>query len=103
MMSKLDNIDAIQQKIYSLLSDIEKISKEYETISESTDSLPVISLRDSLNLDLGKKISFSPLRDFDRSVELRKSHQKKVEELESKRSEYIIASIDNMISSINNI
>jgi|SRR5690606_296972 len=66
-------------------------------------SLPIETLSESMDFDAKKPRSKYSLSDMKRQFVLRKLHQEKLKELESKKIELSIAKIDNIINDIESI
>lgn len=107
------NLKLLTKTIKELTLDLQAIVEEhdrYRLNSSSVDdafgwlnSLPIESLKESLDKDYSNPRSKYSLSDMKHKFALRKLHDQKKEKLEDLKSKLNIAKIDELINIINNI
>jgi hypothetical protein len=112
MKLKSDNQKVLQKSVRDLDSDLRAITKEHnaygingseEEIEEWFHCLPIESLRESIDFENKVPRTKYSLQDMKRRFALRKTHEKKKDELEKKKSELQVSKIDDLIACIERI
>jgi hypothetical protein len=111
MKSKKSSVKQLQASIKELeltIKSLEEESKLYpfkeeevkSFISITFDSFPVLSLRDSLEIEHGLPRNKLTLKTYKRKFQIRKLYNKAVKELNLKKDELKIAQIDLLLKDI---
>jgi hypothetical protein len=116
-MSRRDNSPEarcrrLRRNIRELNLDVQAIIEEHDRyrlggdpnrIEEFFESLPIETLRESLERENGRPRTTFSLRDMHHKFGLRKLHDKKMEELARRQCEYNIARIEMLESKIRKV
>lgn len=108
---KLSRTKQIEKEIKKTTLDIKAIMEEHDRYKFKSDkeayafmeSLPIETLTDSLNKDLGKPRSRISLKDIPHVNKLHREFDEKQESLKKLKNDLFIAQIDELQEKINNI
>lgn len=107
----LSKTKQLEEEIKETTLDIKAIIEEHDRYKFKSDkevyafmeSLPIETLRDSLNKDLGKPRSKISLKDIPHIAKLYREFDKKQESLQKLKNDLFIAQVDELQEKINKI